>query len=59
MNWDDRENKDTFIPCDYCIAYKDYPDDGHGNNTACEHCDYAIILHCLHNNVQKVRGKRK
>lgn len=59
MNWDDRENKKTFIPCDYCNAYTNYPANEHGNNTACEHCDYAIILHCLNNNVQKMRERNE
>lgn len=47
MNWDSRENKETFTPCDYC----NYLANENGDDTICEHCDYAIILHCLDNNV--------
>lgn len=54
MTWDDRESEETFMPCDYCKTYKYYPTDEHGNNMACEHCDYNIILHCL-NNVRETK----
>ena len=33
------------------ISDKYYPTDEQGNNAACEHCDYYIILHCLTHNV--------
>ena len=46
----DRENNDTFIPCKYCNALDNFPicDDG-ATSSACNHCDYSILLHCYCN----------
>lgn len=48
FSWDDREDSKTFIPCDFCHAYDVFPlcDDG-ATTSACNHCDYNIILYCL------------
>ena len=41
-------NKDNEIPminpCDYCIAYRDYPADEHGDSMACKECHYKKLL---------------
>lgn len=51
FSWDDREDEDTFSPCNYCKALETAPtcDDG-ATCSACNHCDYNIILHCLNQN---------
>ena len=51
FNFDDREKSDTFIPCEYCAAINDYPvcNDG-ATSSACNHCDYNILLYCLTHN---------
>lgn len=48
FKWEDRKNEDTIIPCNHCEALNDYPtcDDG-VTSSACNYCDYNIILNCL------------
>lgn len=51
FNWDDREDRDTFMPCEYCKAQEIFPccNDG-ATSSACNHCDYNIITYCLSHN---------
>lgn len=50
FNWDDREK--SFTPCEYCQAVNDFPCCNDGVTTsACNHCDYNIVVHCLEKNV--------
>ena len=51
FNWNDRENEDTFCPCDYCKAIDRFPvcNDG-ATSSACNHCDYNIVLYCSTHN---------
>lgn len=51
FSWGDRENEDTISPCDWCKAVDEWVccDDG-ATSSACNHCDYNIILYCLSHN---------
>lgn len=48
FNWSDREDEGTIIPCEHCKALDEWAccDDG-SHSSACNYCDYNIILHCI------------
>ena len=48
FSWSDRESEDTIIPCEWCKAADEWAccDDG-ATSSACNYCDYNIILYCL------------
>ena len=51
FNWDDRENKNTFIPCKYYNEDEWFPTCNDGaTSSACNHCDYNIVTYCLCHN---------
>lgn len=55
FSWDDRKNKDTFIPCDYCEALNIFPTcNDNATSSACNHCDYNIISYCLTHNTEEI-----
>ena len=47
FSWSDRENEDTISPCDWCRADEWACCDDGATSSACNHCDYNIILYCL------------
>ena len=54
FDWKDREDAEVLIPCEHCKALDESfcCDDG-ATASACNHCDYNIILHCLKNSMNK------